>query len=110
MNRKQELLENLQSFGYRAFLDYYYNDDGECFETDLDFWKEKFNVNVPKLESYQQGDINNTSYLHKIYYFEDLDCYIKLDGWYSSYSGSNEWEDGEFSIVEPKEKTITVYE
>ncbi len=34
-------------------------------------------------------------------------CYVKFDGWYQSYNGS---EFDEWYFVEPKQKTITVYE
>lgn len=60
--------------------------------------------------SYQKGDIDNTSYAHKVYLFTDHNIHIKLEGWYSSYSGSCEWEDATYSVVEPKQKTITVWE
>ena len=62
--------------------------------------------------SKQKGDIGITSYAHKITYFKEHDVYIKLLGWYSSYSGSCEWEDDNdnYSVVKPKEKTITVWE
>ena len=41
-------------------------------------------------------------------YFEKYDVYIRIDGWYTSYEGSN--FDGDPYIVEPKEKVVIVYE
>jgi len=34
-------------------------------------------------------------------------CYVKFDGWYQSYSGS---EFSKWFFVEPKEKLVTIYE
>ncbi len=58
----------------------------------------------------QTGDINNTSYCHSVLYFKEHDTYIKVNGWYSSYSGCREWEDYELSEVKPQTKQITVWE
>ena len=47
-----------------------------------------------------------------VYYLEDHDMFIKLQGYYSSYNGTDYW--GGFAKcltqVSPVEKTITVYE
>lgn len=43
-----------------------------------------------------------------VVYFEKFDTYIRLDGWYASYDGGT--LDGDPYIVEPRQKTITVYE
>ena len=43
-----------------------------------------------------------------VYHFVEHDIYIRVDGWYSSYEGS-EFEDYGYE-VRPTEKTITVYE
>ena len=47
------------------------------------------------------------SYVERILYFQDIDLYIKLSGWYNSYEG---YELFDITEVRPKEKTITVYE
>jgi len=46
-----------------------------------------------------------------VHYFEDHDIYIRVDGFYQSYNGT-EFYDGWDCCkeVRPKEKTITIYE
>jgi len=46
-----------------------------------------------------------------VYYFEDHDVYIKVEGYYSSYHGTDfeHWDEA-CSEVKPKEKVVTVYE
>lgn len=47
------------------------------------------------------------SYAHTVIHFKKHDVYIKLDGYYSSYSGCS-WND--YVEVKPTQKTITVFE
>lgn len=63
---------------------------------------------MESVESYGGEGMGETWYV--VYYFKDLDLYIKVDGFYQSYSGVsfNGWDD--ISIVRPVEKTVTVYE
>lgn len=44
----------------------------------------------------------------QVIHFKDHDVYVSLSGYYSSQEGST-W-DGEFQVVYPKQKVITVYE
>lgn len=44
----------------------------------------------------------------QVIHFKEHNVYISLSGYYSSQEGTN-W-DGEFKVVYPKTKTITVYE
>ncbi|MCB1712254.1 MAG: hypothetical protein KDH96_07200 [Candidatus Riesia sp.] len=46
---------------------------------------------------------------YSIKHFVDHDVYIRTDGFYASYSGTD-FYDGVGKIVTPKEKTVTVYE
>jgi len=46
---------------------------------------------------------------HSVKHFKDHDIYIKTEGFYSSYHGTD-FESGYGEEVKPKEKTITVYE
>ena len=46
---------------------------------------------------------------HIVWYFKDHDLYIRLDGYYTSYNGTD-FDDYEFYEVRPKQVTITVYE
>jgi hypothetical protein len=41
-------------------------------------------------------------------HFKDLDVYVRQTGFYSSYNGTDWYND--FTIVKPVEKTITVFE
>lgn len=76
-----------------------------------DFDSDALGLGPYKVISSQTGAIDNTSYAHKVYLFTEHDVHIKLEGWYSSYSGMCEWdEDAEYSVVEPVTKTITVWE
>ena len=56
----------------------------------------------------QHGGEDEGSDWWSVKYFKDHDVYIKVSGFYSSYSGT-EFEGYGFE-VKPKEKTITVYE
>ena len=46
---------------------------------------------------------------YSIKFFKDHDVYIRTDGFYSSYNGTD-FEEGFGEEVKPKLKTITVYE
>lgn len=48
---------------------------------------------------------------YSVKYFQDHDVYIKVSGWYQSYSGTDfgDWDEA-CKEVRPQEKTITVYE
>lgn len=62
-------------------------------------------------EVYQYGGEGQGERWESVKYFRDHDVYLKIRGFYQSYSGTDfpeEW-DGVFE-VRPKEKTITVYE
>ena len=41
-------------------------------------------------------------------YFEEHDVYVRLEGYYSSYEGTN-FDDDDYEHVYPHQKTITVY-
>lgn len=44
-----------------------------------------------------------------VFYIEATGQYFKKSGYYASYDGTN-WGDGDFAVVSPKEKVVTVYE
>lgn len=69
----------------------------------------KLGINWKEVEQYGGEDQGSTWYSVK--YFPDHDVYIRVDGYYSSYNGTdfNGW-DGDCKEVRPKQKTITVYE
>jgi hypothetical protein len=94
----QEILEVLKgklSVEEFAYEDYYASslDLGEIQE-------------VEKVGGEDQG-----STWYSVKFFSDHGVYIKVAGWYSSYSRTDfdDW-DGACSEVKPAEKTITVYE
>mgnify|MGYP003451206024 CR=1 FL=1 len=59
------------------------------------------------LEVYRNREGYDKDCAVKVIHFIDQGYYIKFTGYYSSYEGSNydEWK-----VVNPSEKTITVYE
>ncbi len=48
---------------------------------------------------------------YKVFYFVEHDVYVRIDGWYSSYNGTD-FEDGWNCCkeVKPQQKVVTVYE
>lgn len=60
-----------------------------------------------EVEKYGGEDQGSTWYSVK--YFKNHDVYIRTDGYYQSYNGT-EFDDGYGEEVFPVEKTITVYE
>ena len=75
-----------------------------------DFDSIKLGLGNSSLVSSQKGDIDNTSYAHVVRHFDGPDVHVKLEGWNSSYSGDLVWEDDDYSLVIPQEKTITIWE
>jgi hypothetical protein len=71
---------------------------------------EEFNhldLGVMELANHYGGEGQGDSYWNVIY-FKDHDVYIKQDGYYQSYSGTEFYEEP--YEVRPQEKTITVYQ
>jgi len=71
--------------------------------------RKKAGLNWVEVDKY--GGEGKGSTWYSIKYFIDYDIYIKVDGYYQSYNGT-EFYDGwdSCSQVFPKQKTITVYE
>lgn len=57
----------------------------------------------------QQGGEGQGDEWFSVKYFPAHDVYIRTDGWYTSYHGTD-FENGYGYEVRPKEKVITVYE
>lgn len=57
----------------------------------------------------QKGGENEGSEWYSVKYFKDHDVYIKVEGYYSSYHGTD-FENGYGDEVRSKLKTITIYE
>lgn len=76
-----------------------------------DFDQEELGLGEIK-EVVQKGGEGEGSEWYVVYYFSDHDVYMKIEGYYSSYNGTDfdgGWEDCA-SEVKPQTKTITVYE
>ena len=59
----------------------------------------------------QYGGEDQGSNWYSVKHFKDHDVYIRVDGYYSSYDGTDFYEGwGSCSNVRPQQKTITVYE
>ena len=64
---------------------------------------------VEEVDSYGGEDCGSTWY--SVQHFKDHDVYIRVDGYYSSYNGTDFYDGWDCcKEVKPKEKTITVYE
>lgn len=69
-------------------------------------------VGIPEWkEVAQHGGEGQGDEWWSVKYFPDHDVYVKVEGWYQSYNGTEfeGWEDAVYE-VRPQEKTITVYE
>lgn len=85
----EELLEKVNEIGITQIVEKDYDTD----EIDLEL--------VHSIGGHEGAG----EYAERVFQHENL--FIKITGYYSSYNGT-EWED--CAIVEPKQKTITVYE
>jgi hypothetical protein len=66
---------------------------------------------VEEIYDAKQGGEGKGENWVRVYHFKDHDVYIKVQGYYQSYSGVefyNEWDS--FSEVTPSQRIITVYE
>jgi len=46
-----------------------------------------------------------------VLHFKEIDTYVKIKGFYTSYDGTNfDGFEDDLSIVTPRQKTITIYE
>lgn len=78
-----------------------------------DFGESDFPNTLPSIGQWEEilqvgGEGEGDTY-YSVKYFKDHNVYIRTDGFYSSYNGTD-WENGYGYEVFPKEKTITVYE
>ena len=62
---------------------------------------------IKEIEQYGGEDQGSTWYSVK--HFVDHDVYIRTDGYYQSYNGTD-FYDGLGRVVTPKKKTVTVFE
>jgi len=52
-------------------------------------------------------DFDGQAELESVYFFKDLDLYVKFIGWYRSFHGT---EYVKYQFVNPIEKLVTIYE
>ena len=85
----------------------YYNTKID-FEKFTKLWLEYLGIGeIEEVEQYGGEGLGDSWYSVK--YFKDHDIYIRTDGYYTSYNGTD-FEQGYGNQVFKKEKTITVYE
>ena len=58
----------------------------------------------------QKDYVVNSDEMYCVVYFIDHDIYLRLSGEFDSYGGGEHGYNGEIKEVNPKQKTITVYE
>jgi hypothetical protein len=103
---------------YKTAAESFFHGEASYWKGDLN-WKTKEpwddtpdgfkNISFKEVDSYGgEGEGNN---YYTVYQFTDNDTggqvYVKFQGWYASYEGA-EYES--WSFVQPKGKTVTVYE
>lgn len=88
-------------------------DEYRALPSEYDIAREKLkkSLGLTWKEVAQYGGEGQGDTWYSVKYFPDLDLYIKVDGYYQSYCGTEffGWEQS-CSEVRPVEKTITVYE
>lgn len=90
----QEIITAINNIGYEEF----------CYE---DYSNEQVEgLGKFKLVAERGGEDEGSEWWH-VFYFEDHDTFIKIEGYYSSYNGVDNLRAFE---VKPKEVMITVYQ
>lgn len=86
------------------------DDDGRYYDGVGDFTERCKSLCIDYSHEDNHGGEGQGDDYWSVYKFFDAEghqCFVKFNGYYASYSGSDYYE---FFFVEPKEKTITVYE
>lgn len=83
------------------------NEDFPALVTDL---KKTKGIDLGEVEIAEEfgGGEGDGEYCYFVFYFKTFNIYIKIEGFYSSYSGS-EYENDPF-IVTPVIKPVTIFE
>lgn len=81
----------------------------DCYKEELGVLSELDSKGIQTEQVDHFGGEGQGDAFWSVYSFEreEEKVYVKFDGWYASYNGS---EFTDWSFVEPKEKVITVYE
>lgn len=87
---------------YESFVD-----DSENYWEAFDEYLKSLDLEYQRITDYNSENDSDT--ISMVLYFPSWDVYIRADGYYSSYSGSD-WQDATWYEVKPKEKVIKVFE
>lgn len=104
---------NVSSFAYCDYSegipnDFQFSKEGLSWQEKEKEWLDSLGIGeIEEVEQYGGEGQGDTWYSVK--YFKDHDVYIRTDGYYSSYNGTD-FDEGYGYEVKPTEKTITVYE
>lgn len=77
-----------------------------------DFWYEDLDEDIfgkNEIIDSKGGHEGGGEYAHRVRHFADHNVYIKIDGVYSSYGGTD-YEDSDYEEVRPTERLVTFYE
>lgn len=108
MSVLQEELDGVSDFAYGEFGEHKFPEA----KYNTPEYKEMTHEKLGDFEEVvQHGGEDQGSEWYVVFYFKDHDVYIRCDGYYSSYNGTD-FDDGWdcCSQVIPTQKTITVYE
>lgn len=70
---------------------------------------QEFNTTVGRWKIVVDGEFTSSDYHFSVVHFIDQGLHIKFESYYNSYDGSD-WDESEWSEVNPVEKLVTVYE
>lgn len=101
MNNQEKFIERFEEFQCQEDVTGLV--DGRSYET---YQSDIFGPMIRK-EVQNDYDFDGQADLSAVYYIQDLDLYVRFKGWYRSFHGT---EFTNYQFVNPKEKTITVYE
>lgn len=104
----KEIIEKITSFLEDPYeFEYLTSDyDDYKFETDSDLSFDDLGLGKCEMvvdESFTSGEA------YRIIYFKEHDVYIRQNGYYDSYDSYAKYEDHEYDVVVPYEKTIIDY-
>ena len=99
MNNEEKFKEILESYASVIDLDRFLGEDSDGERGGLG----KFIF----LDSTNEYDFDGQADLTSVYYFKDLDLYVRFYGYYRSYDGTHFTK---YEFVKPVQKLVTVYE
>lgn len=100
MNNREKFIERFEEFQYQEDATHLVDGSYETYQSDI------FGPMI-RTEVQNHYDFDGLAELSTVYYIQDLDLYVRFNGWYRSFHGT---EFRNYHFVTPKEKTIIVYE